>query len=144
MKKYYLSAIFKDMSIPDFPQGVWRHRLQTYTGNVLAFANSGEIAVGPDGAPTQKALLVLVDTVDHTIFKGDAGVVPMPDVSLDVKVAAIDTQTKLLFAQGAKALGLDSGAVDGALSNADGLRDTVNYFGRLNNPAFDANNFDLA
>lgn len=150
MKKYYLSAIFKDVTGQYGIAGAYDHALvrfmhpasPTYAPGI-SFAG-GDIATDPQtGIPTQKALLVLVDAKDHTVFKVDTDMVPFPDVSLDVKVTAIHTTTKLTFAQSAKLLGLDADMVDSSLDNADGLRDTVNHFGRLNNPLFDANNFDV-
>lgn len=140
MKRYYLSKIFLDTT-PPFTNGLWRHRLQTYPN---VDYEGGEIAVDPQtGIPTQKALLVLVGGIDHKQFQDDPDLVPMPDVGADVKVSAIHTATKLDAKAAVVDLGFDQAAVDQVWGNADGLRDVLNHYGKLNNPYFDCNAFDI-
>lgn len=141
MKRYYLSKIFLDTSIPTFPNGVWRHQLQTYPGIDY---EGGEIKTDPEtGIPTEKALLVLVGGINHKQLQDDPDLVALPDVALDVKVSAIKTSTKLDARSNIAALGFADEEVEAAFGNADGLRDVVNHYGKLNNPDFDANDFDL-
>lgn len=138
VKRYYLSEIFLD---PGPPQA-WRHRFQAATSDIEY--KGGEIAVDPvTGIPTQKALLILVGAINHGPFAAIPGLVALPDVASDTKVSSIHTSTKLQTIAKIKALGLGAAATDAAWGNADGLRDVLNHYGRLNNPSFDCNNFDL-
>lgn len=139
MKRYYLSQIFQSEE-PGMGM-VWRHRLQMVLGIDYV---GGEIAVDPaTGTPVAKALLVLVGGINHARLVGEPGMVALPQVSPDLKVSAIQTQTKLDCKANIVALGFPAAEVDAVFNAADGMRDVLNYFGRLNNPTFDANNFDL-
>jgi hypothetical protein len=139
MKRYYLSKI-KAVEIPGMGTA-YRHRLQEYADATYA---GGEIAVDPiTGIPTQKALLVLVGAKVHSRFVNDPELIEFPLVSLDSKVSTIHTPTKTKCKNDIVALGLTKNAVDNVWDNADGLRDVINHYGRLNTPAFDANDFDL-
>lgn len=139
MKRYYLSKI-KQVSDPDFGL-VYKHRLQEYSGIDY---QGGEIKVDPTtGAPTEKALLVLVGGIDHKQFRDDPELIPLPDVKIDSKVSSIHTPTKLKVKQAIKALGLTDAEVEEVWGNADGLRDVLNHYGKRNNPDFDCDKFDL-
>jgi len=141
MKRYYLSKIKGDGSF----ENPFRHRIQEYPGVEYL---GGEIAVHPlghpdAGKPVTKALLVLVGGVNHIPYQADPELVPMPDASADMKVAAIHTSTKLACKAKAKSFGFGDVDTEVVWGNADGLRDVLNHYGRLNNPNFDCNNFDL-
>lgn len=141
MKAYYLSKIFLDMTVPTFPAGVWRHKLQTYPGIDYA---SGEIKTDPTtGIPTEKVLLVLAGGINHAQLRSDPDIVPLPVVPLDIKVSSIQTETKITAKTAIAALGFSEAEVMDVWGNADGLRDIVNHYGRLNNSDFDASNFDV-
>lgn len=142
MRRYYLSRI-REVFDPTLGTNVWRHRLQDpeFGGfDVLAAV----IDVDESGIPTQAATLCLVGSVDHATLVGDAELAAFPDVPLDMKVSGIHTATKNA-AKGrfAQLLGQTPQQVDAVWGNADGLRDVVDYYGRLNDPAFDSNNFSL-
>lgn len=139
MKRYYLSEIFLDPGPPE----AWRHRFQAETVDIEY--KGGEIAVDPEtGIPTQKQLLIIVGSIDHTPFQEIAGLVPLPDVSAGVKLAAIGSGEKLPAQARIKdELGHTDAEIAEVWSGADTLRDVLNHYGRLNNPDFDSNNFDL-
>lgn len=138
MKRYYLSKITSAFD-PSVGAVVNRHRLQAYPGVDYV---GGEIDVNPQtGVPTQKALLVLVGGIDHAKFGNDPNLVPLPQVAIDMKVSSIHTATKLKAKSDVTKLGFTD--VETVWGNADGLRDVINHYGRLNNPNFDAANFDL-
>lgn len=140
MKRYYLSKITSAFD-PSVGAVVNKHRLQDYPGIDYV---GGEIDVDPiTGAPTQKALLVLVGGIDHAQFADDPDLVPLPQVAIDLKVSSIHTATKLTAKQAIVALGYTDADVNDVWGNADGMRDVLNHYGRLNNAEFDAANFDL-
>lgn len=140
MKKYYLSKI-KQVMDPNIGELVWKHRLQEYVGVEFLV---GAIESDPNtGAPVHPAALVLVGGIDHAQFKNDPELIPMPDVAKDTKVSAIHTQTKLKCKADIKGFGFSDESVEAVWNNADGLRDVLSYYGKLNNPAFDPDNFDL-
>ena len=143
MKRYYLSKI-KAVQIPGMGT-VYRHRFQELAeklGLNITYVG-GEIDVDPaTGIPTQAALLILVDTVDHTPFAGDNEMADFPDGGLDVKVASIGAVAKNLSKGKMKKVGLTPTDVDSLWQQADGLRDIINALGKRNNPAFDSLNFD--
>ena len=144
MKRYYLSKI-KKVFEPNMGVEVYRHRFQELAdGRNLTYVG-GEIAVDPQtGIPTQKALLILVDAVDHRQFANDQEMVEVPEVSLDVKTAAIANATMATFRAKAQQIGFEKAEVDAIVNGADALRNVVDGFGKLNNPAFDTRNFDVA
>lgn len=141
MRKYYLSKIkqYFEPGIGNY----WGHALQQYENVDYA---GGEIKVDPlTGIPTEKALLVLVGSKDHARFKNDADLVEIPAGrdSLNTQVGATDTPTKLKFRRDAKALGFADAEVESVADNIKSWKQVVNEFGRKNNAAFDADNFDL-
>lgn len=141
MKRYYLSKIFQDTAGTYVIPGAWMHALQKYPNREYV---GGEIAVNPTtGVPTEKALLVLVGGKHHAALVNDPDLIPMPDVSPDIKVSSIHTPTKLKAKADIKKLGYTQAEVDDVWDNADGMRDVLNHYGKRNNPAFDANDFDL-
>ena len=142
MKRYYLSKIFQDVNGDYGLAGAWMHRFQAISADVDY--RGGEIAVDPQsGVPTQQALLILVGAVDHKPFQDDPDLVPLPDVAPDVKVSSIHAPRKLLAKAAIVALGFGAADTDALWGGADGLRDGLNHCGRLNNPEFDTNAFDL-
>lgn len=140
MKRYYGAAIYQ---APD-AMGIlaWRHHLQVaYPGVDYV---GGQIKVDPaTGQPTEKALLVLVGSIDHKKFQADPKLVPFPAVALDMKVSAMHTKTKLDCKAGLVGLGFTEAEVDAVFNGADGMRDVLEYFGKKNNPDFSADVFDL-
>lgn len=139
MKRYYLSKI-KRVNEPGMGL-VWKHRLQEYD-NIQYLG--GEIATDPvTGIPTQKALFVLVASRHHGQFVSDQELAEMPLVNLDMKASAIGTDAKNKARNGAEALGFSKPETDEIWNGADDFRAVVNAYGRLNNPQFNADDFDL-
>lgn len=138
MKRFYLSKIFRD---DDPPLNPWMHKLQKYPDREYI---GGEIRIDPQtGAPVAKAVLVLVAGRHHAVLASDPDIIPIPDVPFDVKVASMHTPTKLATKAALRRIGFSATEVDQVWDNADGMRDVLNYYGRMNNPKFDVNDFDL-
>lgn len=139
MKRYYLSKI-KAVQIPGMGT-VYRHRAQEipdieYVG--------GEIAVDDvTGIPSQKALLILLASKNHGPFVNDPEMAEMPLVNLDIKASAISAVAKNKAKNGAKSIGFSAQETDDVWNGADDFRAVVNAYGRLNNPAFNADDFDI-
>lgn len=133
MKRYYLSPI---ISGPDeFGSITYQAKLNTLPGlNVVC-----EIPTGPDGIPTQTWALCLASGPNHTAALADREIDALPDVSLDVKVGAIQNATKTRMKNALTARGLPGSIVD----NADGYRDVIRAIGRFLNLNFDENHFDV-
>jgi hypothetical protein len=139
MKRYVLSKIYQN------EEGFWTHTVaeMPITPGSADYVG-GQIAVDPvTGVPTQKALLVCVGGTRLKDLLAHPDIVAIPDLKLDDKVSSTHTPTKLTFKAQSKALLQDNQFVDDTVDNADGWRDVINVLGRLNNPNFDANEFDL-
>ena len=141
MKRYYLSKI-KTLQDPIMGT-INRHRLQEISDTIPLDYVGGEIATDAQGVPVQKALLVLVGGVNHARLNGDEELVALPQVAADIKVSSVHTPTKVAAKAAIRKLGFTTQEVDAAWDNADGFRDVLNYYGRLNNRQFDCNNFDV-
>lgn len=143
MKRYYLSKI-KQVYDPDLGAHVWRHRIQEY--NDVDYLG-GEIKVDPvTGIPTEKALLVLVASQHHKAFVDDPELVQVPvgQDGLAVQVGATDTPTKLKFRKALQDdLGLAKVEIDSATDNPQSWKQVVDFYGKKNNAAFDADDFDM-
>ncbi len=140
MKRYYLSKI-KRVFDPAFGDFVTRHRIQEYPGVQY---EGGEIAVDPQtGLATQPALLVLIAAKDQAQFVADPELAEMPMVPIDVKINAVSAAARSKAQAAAQSLGWNSQQVGAVWNGADDFRDVVNHYGRLNNPAFDADKFDV-
>lgn len=146
MKRYYLSKI-KTVNMPGMGM-VNRHRLQELADELGLNVEyvGGEIAVDPNtGAPTQKALLILIDTSNHVPFANDPQMADFPDASLDTKVSAIGVGARnRARAKITSGVGFSSQETDEAWNGADDLRAVIEHYGRLNNLMFDSRNFDVA
>lgn len=140
MKRYYLSKI-KRVFIPAMGDFVYRHRVQEIPNVEYV---GGDIASDPTtGLPLHPALLVLLAAKDHAQFVNDPEMAEMPMVPVDVRVNAISASAKSRAQTGAQTLGWTSQQVGAVWTAADDFRDIVNHYGRLNNPAFDADRFDV-
>lgn len=140
MKRYYLSKI-KAVEIPGMGT-VWRHRFQEIGGGLNYVG--GEIAVDPQtGVPTQKALLILVEAPDHTVFANDAEMADFPDAGLATRISAVGALSKVRAQAKARKLGLTRAEVDDLWDGAGELREVLDRYGRMNNPAFDSLKFDV-
>lgn len=120
-----------------------QHRLQTAYPGVEYLG--GEIEVDPaTGQPLHPALLVLVADTNHARFQGDPELVPIPVGTLDAQIISLGTEAKLAARAAIVAIGFDQATVDTVWANSATLREAINWHGRLNNPDFDANSFNLS
>lgn len=142
MRRWYLSKIEQ---VEEGPLTFYRHRLQdsdAYPG--LDFQPQNFEVDPTTGEPLHPAVLCMVSGIDHTGLSADPKLIPMPDWSLDGKVAGISAARKVLAKNRiANELGYTSDQVNSVWDNADAYREVLNHYGQLNDASFDANNFDL-
>lgn len=135
MKRYYLAEI--ELVADDVMGDYYRCRASAYPD--LMF-EGGEILTDPEtGVPTNTFALVLVKSRDHVRLINDPKMHPLPDVALDIKVSSIHTPTKNNMISNLQALGINTNFIN----NTDGYREVIRMLGRINNPNFDENNFDI-
>lgn len=135
VKRYYLAEIEQF----EFEPGMTGYRCRASAYTDLLF-EGGEILTDPaTGIPVHKFALVLVKSRDHARIIADPKMIPLPDVALDVKVSSIHTPTKNAMIAKLKALGVDTSWI----ATTDGYREVIRGIGKINNPAFDENNFDV-
>lgn len=138
-KRYYLSKI-KQYTDAGTYHG---HKMQEYPE---VDALGGNIATDSQGVPLHPAILVMVAAQDHTAFKADAELIEIPAGrdGLNMKIEATHTPTKLAFRAKMKAIGFGDVYTEAVSLNTRGWRDLVDDLGKLNNPAFSVDAFDLA
>jgi hypothetical protein len=95
------------------------------------------------GVPTEKAILLLVESDDFTLIAADADIVLLPDVALDQPVSAIATVTKSAAKAKAVTLGFTEQEVGDVWLNSSPYSDVLNHYGRLNADDFNVLNFTL-
>lgn len=152
MKLFYLSRIVRTplQMDPDDPNSVTlatQHRFQVLceTLGLNITYQGGEIRSNPDGSPAEKALLILVDHPDHSVFVADPDMAVFPDAGLSTKLNAISIAERTAFRLKAMAMGYTQAEVDAVWANTDmtTLRQVVTHYGRMNNLDFDTYAFDL-
>ena len=135
MKRYYLAEIESFEIVP----GMTGYRCRASAYPDMTF-EGGEIITDPiTGIPTNKFALVLVKSRDHARIINDPLMHPLPDVALDVKVSSIHTPTKTAMIAMLKSLGVDTSWI----GTTDGYREVIRGIGKINNPQFDENRFDV-
>lgn len=135
MKRYYLAEIEQF----EFEPGITGYRCRAYSYPDLMF-EGGEVLTDPTtGIPINKFALVLVKSRDHARLVNDPKMHPLPDVALDMKVSSIHTPTKNKMIADLQALGIATSFIGGT----DGYREVIKAIGKINNPAFDENKFDV-
>lgn len=132
-KRYYLCDLIGD---GQSPETAYRAVVQDYGVNHVAEFPPQNA----DGTYSRMQCLVLVNAANHLPLLNDSRIDPAPDVSLDVKVAAVHRQTMQKFEDRAKARGYDTGV----FSTADGFRDVIRGLGRQLSPNFHEENFDVS
>lgn len=130
-KRYYISPIVGDGSI-DNP---YRPKVADH-----GVAWSGAIPTGPDGKPLKPWALVIVAAKNHAALIADPDIDDLPDFPLDGKVSSVHTATKNAMKAKMEKRGIATGFVDGT----DGYREVIRGIGKLLDPTFDENNFDVA
>lgn len=140
MKRYYICPIIEHEVEPGLIG--YRLAIQEYPDTPF---EGGEIPVdlNPEspnyGKPLHKFGFVLVKSRYHGKFINNPNMIPLPQVDLDIKMSAIHTATKNKLIAGMQSLGIDTSFI----GNADGYRDVIRGIGRIINPSFDENNFDV-
>lgn len=92
------------------------------------------------GQPVQTWGLTLVAARNHAPLRSVQGVDPMPDVSLDVRVSAIEAGAKAAMKAAMTRRGLNANAI---VDGTDGYREVIRAVGQVANPAFDENALDI-
>ncbi|KAF0218802.1 MAG: hypothetical protein FD174_2585 [Geobacteraceae bacterium] len=135
MKRYYMAEIEQFEVEP----GATGYRCRASAYPWLMF-EGGEIETDPlTGIPKHRFSLVIVKAVDHAKLIDDVKMHPLPMVDLDMKVSDIHTATKNDMIQQLELLGVNTAFI----ANSDGYRDVIRGIGRVNNPVFDENKFDI-
>lgn len=93
------------------------------------------------GQPVQPWGLVLVASRNHAPLRSIPGVDAMPDVSLDVRVSAIEAGAKGAMKAAMNSRGLNANAI---VDGTDGYREVIRAIGRVAEPTFDENALDIA
>jgi hypothetical protein len=135
MKRYYLAEIEQY----EFEPGTMAYRCRASAYNDLIF-EGGEILTDPvTGQPINTFALVLVKTRDHGRLVNDPLMHQLPQVDLDMKVSSIHTATKNNMVAKLKQLKIDTSFIQ----TTDGYREVIRGIGRINNPLFVVNNFEV-
>ena len=147
MKRYYLSPVYYDTSIPG--EENWKHRAMDIRPYLSFVPNGATITTYPEGhpqagQPIAKVLLILVAAVDHKRLR-DTALIPLPHQLLSTKLGAIETAERLTTRERIIVeAGIGRVETELAWDNNDSIRSLLNYYGRMNFPdTFDADNFDL-
>lgn len=134
MRRYYISTVIGDGFSP---LTSYRPKL----ADVPGVNYSCEIKTDPaTGNPLLPWALCIVTGNRHGQIISDADNTPLPDVALDMKMSSMHTPTKTKFKNDCAKIGLPASFVD----NTDGYRDAIRGIGRLLNPVFDENYFDVS
>lgn len=103
----------------------------------------GVVATGPDGEPTQLAALVMVASVDHTPYRGNPNIIPLPFDNKNSTVGATATELRMGARNAVVEMGFDAAQTYALWANTTPVRDLLDFYGKLNDPAFSIDNFDL-
>ena len=140
MKRYYVCPVVEHEVEPGLIG--YRLAIQDYPDTPF---EGGEIPLDMDpssptyGKPLHKFGLVLVNSRYHGKFINNPKMYPLPMVDLDIKVSSIHTATKNKMIADLQSLGVDTSFI----GNADGYRDVIRGIGRIINPNFNENDFDV-
>lgn len=138
MKRYYVCPVIGD-GTEDNP---YRLAIQDYPDTPF---EAGEIPVDMNsasanyGKPLHKFGLILVAARHHGKLISDNRMKPLPQVDLDVKLSSVHTATKNQMVADLKSIGIDTAFIAGT----DGYREVIRAIGRITNPDFDENSFDV-
>lgn len=105
--------------------------------------SQGRVASDANGQPTQIAALVMVAGIDHSPYMGNPNIVPLPFDSLTGSIGTIATELRLAAKAAIIGLGFDATETNALWINSTPVRDVVTHYGRLNDPDFNVDSFDL-
>lgn len=126
MKRYYISKI---VGSGTSPEDSIRAKIADYGVNHVI-----EIS-------DKKWALVVVEAKNHAQLLKDSDIQALPDVALDIRLAAVQKKSlDNMKTDFESKWGIDPKFAD----TQDGFRDIIRYLGRLHNPNFDENNFDIS
>lgn len=141
MKRYYLIGIYQSVNPITGITG-WVNRVDDhYPGT--EYKGGSILSDAATGAPVHPALLVMISGTDHTTYQNDPRMVPIPDAGLSLGVGSLSVEEKLKTKAAIIALGFDADETENLWQNTTGMRAILNFYGRKNNPLFDADDFDL-
>ncbi len=133
MKRYYLDTLIGDGS-----------EFNPYRPSVADMGVNHSTVLPPQNPETGKYAstncLVLIGTANHVPLRGRKGVDPLPDVSLDVRVQAINRAAIQATEQALARRGLPSDLFSGK----DGYRDVVEAIGKAIDPGFVVDALDVS
>lgn len=131
-KRYYISPIIGDGS--EF--NPFRPKVADY-----GVSWAGSIPSDPNtGQPLSTWALVVVNAKNHAALLADDAINALPDFPLDGKVSSVHTATKNNMIAKMKKRGINTAFID----STDGYREVIRGVGKILDPQFDENNFDVA
>lgn len=131
MRRYYISTIIGDGSEFDS----FRPKIADYGVSWVGIIPSDPTT----GQPLFPWTLVLVEAINHAAILADKAIDALPDFSLDGKVSAINTGTKNNMISALQARGIDTAFI----GRSDGYRDVIRGIGKVLDPNFNTNQFDV-
>ena len=140
MKAFYLAKI-KQIESSSGLGLVNAHRIVELVPS--AEFKGGAIRTDAAGQPVHAYTLCVVDDIDHTRYRSDAEILPLPNTELSVKLGSIGTEEKLAVRQGLLAFGVPAAAVDEQMGNNQTFRTLLTFLGRANDDAFNVDAFAL-
>ena len=134
---YYLSKL----KLVDQGMGpMWRHRMQELENCEF---RGGGVRTGEDGTPVHACTLCVVDEIDHTRYRNDPEILPLPSSELSVKLGSIGTEEKLALRAGLEGIGIPAAVVAEQTGNEKTLRTLLVFLGKMNDDLFNIDAFSV-
>lgn len=141
MKAFYLARI-QQVETTSGMGTVNTHRIALLSPGVEF--KGGAIRTDPtSGAPIHAYTLCVVDDIDHTRYRSDPDILPLPNTELSVKLGSIGTEEKIAVRQGLLAFGVPAADVEVQMGNNESFRSLLTYLGRSNDDVFSVDAFSL-
>lgn len=141
MKAFYLAKI-KQIESSSGLGLINSHRIAELVPRV-EFKGGAIRTTDPLGQPVHQYTLCVIDDIDHTRYRADAEILPLPNTELSVKLGSIGTEEKLAVRAGLLAFGVPAGDVDAEMGNNQTFRSLLTYLGRANDDAFTVDAFSV-
>jgi len=132
MKRYYLSPIVGTGQKDD----PYRALVANYRVN-----HSAIIPIGFDGRPTSTWALCIVETNNHVPLLTDASLSVLPDFPADARLSAMGIEARAQAENALQKFGISTGLLD---PSSKSLRETIRSIGKLLDPAFHEDSFDVS